>query len=58
MPEATHAKGLALDEPAIRQYHDDNGHRVRRVEADGTVVERITAEELREIWQRKGLPTS
>ena len=38
------------------QEFDKDGVRVRRVDADGTVTERITLEELRKLWNAKGLP--
>jgi hypothetical protein len=38
------------------QEFDKDGIRVRRVDADGTVTERITLEELRKLWNAKGLP--
>ena len=38
------------------QEFDKDGIRMRRVDADGTVTERITLEELRRLWNAKGLP--
>lgn len=40
----------------LLQEFDKDGVRVRRVDADGTVTERIKLEELRVLWQKKGLP--
>jgi hypothetical protein len=38
------------------QEFDTDGVRVRRIDPDGTVTERITLEELRKLWRAKGLP--
>jgi hypothetical protein len=38
------------------QEFDKDGVRVRRVDPDGTVTERVRLEELRALWQKKGLP--
>jgi len=48
----------ALDEPRIVQVHDERGRRLRRIEPDGSIVERIDVNALRDIWRRKGLPLS
>jgi hypothetical protein len=41
---------------SLVQEFDRDGRRVRRVDPDGTVTERITLEELRRLWRAKGLP--
>lgn len=38
------------------QEFDKDGVRVRRIDPDGTVTERIALEELRKLWNAKGLP--
>lgn len=38
------------------QEFDNDGRRVRRVDPDGTVTERISLEDLRKLWRAKGLP--
>jgi hypothetical protein len=38
------------------QEFDKDGVRVRRIDPDGTVTERITLAELRKLWRAKGLP--
>lgn len=38
------------------QEFDQDGVRVRRIDPDGTVTERITLAELRKLWRAKGLP--
>jgi hypothetical protein len=38
------------------QEFDKEGKRVRRVDPDGTVTERISLEDLRALWKSKGLP--
>lgn len=40
------------------QEFDKDGVRVRRIDPDGTVTERITLDELRKLWQAKGLPVN
>ncbi len=48
----------SLIEPAsINQFFDSQGNRVRRVDGDGKVTERIDADALRHLWQQKGLVT-
>lgn len=38
------------------QEFDAGGIRTRRIDPDGTITERITLEELRRLWNAKGLP--
>lgn len=38
------------------QEFDKDGIRTRRIDPDGTVTERITLEDLRKLWNAKGLP--
>jgi hypothetical protein len=38
------------------QEFDKDGVRVRRIDPDGTITERITLAELRKLWRAKGLP--
>lgn len=48
----------SLDAPPITQVFDARGTRIRRVDADGTVTERIDPTALLSLWKSKGLPTS
>ena len=41
---------------SLVQEFDKEGKRVRRVDPDGTVTERISLEDLRALWKSKGLP--
>ncbi|MFM7051062.1 MAG: hypothetical protein ACKOYN_02870 [Planctomycetota bacterium] len=41
--------------PLVQEF-DAKGRRVRRVDPDGTVSERIALEDLRALWKSKGLP--
>jgi hypothetical protein len=41
---------------SLVQEFDKGGKRVRRVDPDGTVTERISLEDLRTLWKSKGLP--
>ena len=47
----------ALAAGSYTQLFDANGVRLRRVDADGKVTERTSAEELRRLWRSKGLLT-
>ncbi len=40
---------------AITQTFDSNGDRINRIDADGTVTERIEPAELQRLWKSKGL---
>lgn len=46
------------DEPLITQIFDESGNRVRRLDGDGVIVERIEPLALQQLWKSKGLPTS
>jgi hypothetical protein len=46
-----------LEVATIVQRYDASGHRIERVDADGTVTRRIDPEELRRLWRSKGLLT-
>jgi len=45
----------ALDEPGSTQQFDALGKRLRRIDADGVVTERIEPAMLLDLWKRKGL---
>lgn len=45
----------ALDEPGSTQHFDASGQRLRRLDADGVVTERIDPTALLDLWKRKGL---
>lgn len=47
----------AQDEPTITQFFDDAGRRLRRVDADGVVTERLEPSALLALWKAKGLST-
>ena len=40
----------------MTQDFDAEGHRVRRVDIDGTITQAITPEALKSLWKSKGLP--
>jgi hypothetical protein len=44
-----------LETKPIIQHFDAQGHRIRRIDGDGTVTERIEPDTLKGIWRRKGL---
>ena len=44
-----------IDATAITQYFDDQGRRIKRIDGGGTVTERVDPEDLRKLWQSKGL---
>ncbi len=44
-----------LETKPIVQHFDAQGRRIRRIDGDGTVTERIDPNELRAIWRTKGL---
>ncbi len=43
-----------LETKPITQRFDTQGHRIRRIDGDGTITERIDPEVLKGIWRRKG----
>ncbi|HMN95666.1 MAG TPA: hypothetical protein PKC43_03240 [Phycisphaerales bacterium] len=47
-----------IDEPPIVQLFDAAGNRIRRVDPDGIVLERIEPVAIQQLWKSKGLPTS
>jgi hypothetical protein len=47
----------ALDAAVIRQVFGPDGGRIRRVDGDGKITERIDPQELRRLWESKGLNT-
>ena len=47
----------ALDANAIRQVFNSNGERLRRIDGDGKITERIDPQTLRRLWESKGLIT-
>ena len=44
-----------LETKPITQYFDAHGRRIRRIDGDGTVTQRIDPDELKAIWRSKGL---
>jgi hypothetical protein len=44
-----------LQTASIRQIFDQQGQRLRRIDGDGTVTELIDPNDLRKLWQSKGL---
>ncbi len=44
-----------METKPIIQHFDARGRRIRRIDGDGTITERIDPEELKAIWRRKGL---
>ena len=44
-----------LQASSITQVFDDHGRRIRRIDPDGTVTERIEPNDLFRLWQSKGL---
>ena len=44
-----------LETKPITQQFDTQGHRIRRIDGDGTITERIDPEVLKGIWRSKGL---
>ena len=44
-----------LDTKPITQLFDAQGNRIRRIDGDGTVTERIDPDRLKGIWRSKGL---
>ncbi len=45
----------SLDAGVVTQIFDAQGTRLRRIDADGKITERIDHRELLRIWQAKGL---
>ena len=46
-----------LEATVITQVFDAQGNRIRRIDGQGTITERIDPEDLRRIWRSKGLLT-
>jgi hypothetical protein len=46
-----------LEVASITQRFDASGHRIERIDADGTVTRRIDPADLRRLWESKGLLT-
>ena len=46
-----------LEAAVITQEFDDQGRRIRRIDGQGTITERMSAQDLRQLWRRKGLLT-
>ena len=44
-----------VEASVIRQWFDATGRRIRRIDGDGTVTERIDPNALARLWQSKGL---
>ena len=44
-----------IEAKPITQHFDDQGRRIRRIDGDGTVTERYEPEDLKKLWQSKGL---
>lgn len=44
-----------IEAAAITQYFDDQGRRIRRVDGNGTITERLDPDDLKKLWQSKGL---
>jgi hypothetical protein len=47
---------VAGSNSVMTQDFDAEGHRVRRVDIDGTITQAITPEALKSLWKSKGLP--
>ncbi len=45
----------SLDAGVVKQIFDAQGTRLRRIDADGKITERIDRQELHRLWQAKGL---
>lgn len=48
---------LSSEAPVTTTTYSASGQLVRRVRADGTIIEPITLQQLHRLWERKGLPT-
>ena len=46
---------LATDTGSITQIFDSQGNRLKRIDANGVVTERIDRRELQQLWKLKGL---
>ncbi|MEE9131099.1 MAG: hypothetical protein V3T84_13855, partial [Phycisphaerales bacterium] len=46
---------LALDAGSITQIFDTQGNRLKRLDANGIITERIDPQELQRLWNAKGL---
>ncbi len=46
---------LATDAGAITQIFDTQGNRLKRIDANGVITERIDRQELQRLWKVKGL---
>ena len=46
-----------LEAAVITQEFDDQGRRIRRIDGQGTITERMSAQDLRQLWRSKGLLT-
>ena len=44
-----------IEATAITQYFDDQGQRIKRVDGNGTITERLDPDDLKRLWQSKGL---
>jgi hypothetical protein len=47
----------ALDAAVIRQVFGPDGRRIRRIDGDGKITQRIDPQALRRLWESKGLTT-